>query len=159
VVEAPKPVVVEMPKVQVKPEPKPEREPEPKPEMPVVTASSSSATAAGSPKPTSLCRRRSLPIEEVTKNWTVLSKSIFPRQVEVGKDIEVKSRDRCHRDRGGRHGLRPVPESARNLVMAPSPESPFRGSLSIDETNIKEIVIAAYEAYEGPRNRSGAPGV
>jgi hypothetical protein len=39
-------------------------------------------------------------------------------------------------------------QNGAELVMAPSPESPFRGSLAIDDTNIKEIVIAAYEAYK-----------
>ena len=141
-----KPVVLEMPKVEVKRQPKPEPKPEPKVEMPVVAAPPPPPPPP-KPKADEFVPPTFAPIEEVTKNWTMVSKSVFPRQVKISKDIEVKSQIGATKIAAGGMAYA-ISQDGADLIMAPSPESPFRGRLGLDDTNIKEIVIAAYEGYK-----------
>jgi hypothetical protein len=137
-------VTVVVPKIE---EPKPEPVPVPKPEMkPEVTSAPPAPPAPPKPKEGDFVEPPIPPIEEVTKNWSVLPVSVFPRKVKISKDLEVKGKVGGTKVAAGSEAFA-LSQDGAELVMASSPDSPFRGKLAIEDTNIKDAVIAAYESY------------
>lgn len=136
VVEPPKPVM-EAPK----PQPKPEMKPVPVPEPP----------KPAPPKPKS---DEFPPIEVVVQNWTAIPKSAFPRQVKLKRDIDLKmkigaSTAATQVKAGG--SIIAVGQEGTNLVVSPTETSPMRGQISIDDTDLKEILTAVYERWKVAR--------
>lgn len=150
-VEAPKvEVALEMPKVEMtRPEPKPEPPPEPKPEPKPMVAEAPPPPPPEPPKPK---EGEFVPpvfrtIEEITQNWTVIPKSVFPREVKIAREMEVKSTIGATKIPAGGKAFA-LGQEGENLVLAPSPESKFRGALAIADTDIKDIINAVYENYK-----------
>lgn len=136
VVEPPKPVM-EAPK----PEPKPEMKPVPVPQPP-------------KPEPTKPKADEFPPIEVVVQNWTAIPKSAFPRQVKLKRDIDLKmkigaSTAATQVKAGG--SIIAVGQEGTNLVVSPTETSPMRGQISIDDTDLKEILTAVYERWKVAR--------
>ncbi len=146
----PPPAPVEIPKVEIampkvvdeeKPAPAPEMKPEPKPEVAVAPP----PPPPPPPKPSAdeFVPPTFEPIESLTKNWTSLPPSVFPREIVLSQELEVK----------GSVGATKIPSGSKafaigmdggQLVLAPSPQSPFRGTLAMDATNFKAVVSEAY---------------
>jgi len=148
VVEAPKPVVVvEAPK-PVEPPPMPEPpKPEPAP-MPVAPPPApmivKQVDADGFELP------EYPPIEEAVKGWTAIPKSAFPREVKLMKPVEfVMSIGKSSVGAGGTATA--VAQDGAMLIVAPTPTSQARSSISIDDTDLKASLTAAYENWKVQR--------
>ncbi len=129
VVEAPKPkVVMEAPK------------PEPMPEMPKPVVDPNQFVAPVLPT-----------IEEATKNWTVLPKSAFPRQVTMKRDLQLSmkigtSSASTQVKAGGK--MYAVGQDGANILVSPSDTSPMRGAVALDDTDLKDVLTQGYERWK-----------
>lgn len=155
VVEAPAPVpkakkkrvvVVEPPKPAM--EPKPEPKPEPvKPQMAATPppAPMPAADPSGYVPPT-------IPsIEERTQNWTVIPPSIFPRQIVMKRDLNLAMKmgnNTASRKVKSGETLFAVSQEGTSILVAPTAASPMRGAVALEDTNLKEIIIAGYENWK-----------
>jgi len=131
VVEPPKPVME-----QPKPEPKPVMVP-PKPE-PVVDPNAFIAPVIPS-------------IEDATKNWTALPKSAFPRQVTIKRDLELSMKMGANSastmvKSGGT--MFAVGQDGANILVSTSNTSAMKGSVPIDDTDLKEVLTKGYEVWK-----------
>lgn len=136
VVEPPKPVM-EAPKPEPKPVMVPKPEPMPVPE-PVMDPNAFIAPVIPS-------------IEEATKNWAVLPKSAFPRQVTMKRDLQLSMKiggntASTQVKSGGT--MFAVGQDGANLLVSPSATSPMKGAVSIDDTDIKEVLSKGYEIWK-----------
>jgi hypothetical protein len=135
VVETPKPVME-----QPKPEPKPVMEP-PKPApMPVPVIDPNAFVAPVIPS-----------IEEATKNWAALPKSAFPRQVTMKRDLELSMKMGANSastkvKAGGT--MFAVGQDGANILVSTSNTSPMKGSVSIDDTDLKEVLSKGYDVWK-----------
>jgi hypothetical protein len=142
-VEPPKPVMEEPPPPP-KPEPKPAPMPvipEPKPEPP-------------KPKEGEFVAPEFPPIEVAVQNWTAIPKTAFPREVKMKRDLELKLKMGAATagtqvKAGG--NIYAISQDGANLVVAPTPDSPMRGTVAIDDTNLKEVLTGAYERWKVAR--------
>lgn len=136
VVEPPKPVMEE-PKPVIEP-PKPVME-APKPEpKPVVDPNAFVAPVIPS-------------LEERTQNWTALSKTAFPRPVIMKRDMTLSMKMGANSastqvKAGGQ--MIAVGQDGANILVAPTETSPMRGAVTIDDTNLKDVLSAEYEAWK-----------
>lgn len=140
----PQPVKKEPKIVMEAPAPKPEMKPEePKPEMPKV------------PEPPPVDPNAFVapvfpPVDEVTQNWAVVPKGFFkaPKQVTMKKDLELKMQmGKATAATTFKSGTKifVMGQEGPNLVVGASAGSPMRGLVAMDETDFKEVFIAAYE--------------
>lgn len=129
-VEEPKPV-----------EPMPETKPEPKPE---VAAAPPPPPAPPKPKPGDFVPPDVPSVEDYTKNWTVLPKTFFPRKVKLSKELEVKGTVGGTKIAAGAEAYATEMQGT-DLVVGPSPESPFKGKIALADTNVKEVFTQLYE--------------
>jgi hypothetical protein len=135
VVETPKPVME-----QPKPEPKPVMvapKPEPMPE-PVMDPNAFIAPVIPS-------------IEDATKNWTALPQSAFPRQVTIKRDLELSMKMGANSastkvKSGGT--MFAVGQDGANILVSTSNTSPMKGSVAIDDTDLKEVLSKGYEVWK-----------
>jgi hypothetical protein len=142
-VEPPKPVMEEPPpppKMEPKPEPMPVI-PEPKPEPP-------------KPKEGEFVAPDFPPIEVAVQNWTAIPKTAFPREVKMKRDLELKLKMGAATagtqvKAGG--SIYAVAQDGTNLLVAPTPDSPMRGTVAMDDTNLKEVLTEAYERWKVAR--------
>jgi hypothetical protein len=145
VVEPPKPVMETPP--PPKPEPKPEpmvATPEPKPEPP-------------KPKEGEFVPPEYPPIETVVQNWTAIPKSAFPRQVKLKRDLELKMKignatAGTQVKAGGL--IYAVGQDGANLLVSPTETSPMKGSVAIDDTDLKETLSQVYERWKVARTET-----
>ncbi len=138
VVMAPKPVE-EAPKPAMEP-PKPTPVPTPMPEVrkPVVDPNAFVAPVLPS-------------LEERTQNWAVLPKTAFPRPVIMKKDLTLSMKMGGNTastkvKAGGQ--MVAVGQDGPNIFVAPTETSPMRGTVALDDTNLKEILTAGYENWK-----------
>lgn len=154
-------VVVEEVVEEVKPEPeapkiempKEEPKPEPKPEAPKMVDE-------GLGKPTKKVDADGFelpefpPIDEVTKNWTALPASSFPRQIKMNKSVDfvmtVGANKIGSKSNPGATGVA-LSQEGEDLVVAPSQGSNARGKIAISDTDIKELLTAGYENWKVQR--------
>jgi hypothetical protein len=135
VVEPPKPVMEEP-----KPEPKPVMVPKPEPMPEPVAMDPNAFIAPVIPS-----------IEEATKNWAALPKSAFPRQVTMKRDLELSMKMGNNTastkvKAGG--SMFAVGQDGANIFVSPSDTSPMKGSVSLDDTNLKEVLTKGYEVWK-----------
>lgn len=136
VVEPPKPVMEEPKPAMEAPKPVVEApKPEPKP---VVDPNAFVAP----PIPT---------LEERTQNWTMLAKTAFPRPVIMKRDMTLSMKMGANSastqvKAGGQ--MIAVGQDGANILVAPTQTSPMRGAVSIDDTNLKDVLSAEYEAWK-----------
>ncbi|MDZ4404647.1 hypothetical protein [Prosthecobacter sp.] len=145
VVPAPKPVVKPEPVVVIapKPEPKPEMKPEPKPEMPKI------------PEPPPVDPNAFVapvfpPVDELTQNWAAVPKGFFakPKQVTMKKDLELKMQmGKATAATTFKAGAKifVMGQEGPNLIVGASENSPMRGQVPMEDTDFKDVFIAAYE--------------
>lgn len=153
IIELPQPVIVSVepkkPK-KIKEEPKaPEPMPTPPPAaMPQVAdmgASVPRADADGFVPPTFP------PIEDVVKNWMEIPKSAFPRPVKIMKSVEFVTVINGNKfgskvPAGGVAQV--VAQEGLTLVVAPTATSPAKAHVSIDDTDLKTVLIEAYDRWK-----------
>jgi hypothetical protein len=140
----PTPVKKEPKIVMEAPAPKPEMKPEePKPEMP-------KAPEPPPVDPNAFVAPVFPPVDEVTQNWAVVPKGFFktPKQVTMKKDLELKMQmGKATAATTFKSGTKifVMGQEGPNLVVGASAGSPMRGLVAMDETDFKDVFIAAYE--------------
>lgn len=106
-------------------------------------------------------------VEQATANWTRLPATAFPRQVKLVRPVAFKA------SYGGTNipaGGEATALSLQNgvLILAPTPTSSARASVTIDDTDLKASITTAYnvwrerrieEAHIAWKNRDRAPVV
>jgi hypothetical protein len=158
--EEPTPIVVVAPKPE-KTEPVPEAptpvmeapKPEaPKPEMPVVMAPEPVPTPEPTkPKEGEFIPPEFPPIETVVGNWSTIPKSAFPRPVKMNRQFEFKikigSGTASSVVPAGRDVIA-VAQQGQTLVIAPTPDSTARGEVSMEDTNLKDLLTSTYDKWK-----------
>ncbi|MDH4477417.1 MAG: hypothetical protein QE274_13170 [Verrucomicrobiaceae bacterium] len=158
--EEPTPIVVVAPKPE-KTEPIPEAptpvmeapKPEaPKPEMPVVMAPEPAPTPEPTkPKEGEFVPPEFPPIETVVGNWSTIPKSAFPRPVKMNRQFEFKikigSGTASSVVPAGRDVIA-VAQQGQTLVIAPTPDSTARGEVSMEDTNLKDVLTSTYDKWK-----------
>jgi hypothetical protein len=158
--EEPTPIVVVAPKPE-KTEPIPEAptpvmeapKPEaPKPEMPVVMAPEPVPTPEPTkPKEGEFIPPEFPPIETVVGNWSTIPKSAFPRPVKMNRQFEFKikigSGTASSVVPAGRDVIA-VAQQGQTLVIAPTPDSTARGEVSMEDTNLKDVLTSTYDKWK-----------
>lgn len=158
--EEPAPVVVVAPKPE-KTEPIPEAptpvmeapKPEaPKPEIPVVMAPEPAPTPEpAKPKEGEFVPPDFPPIETVVGNWSAIPKSAFPRPVKMNRQFEFKikigSGTASSVVPAGRDVIA-VAQQGQTLVIAPTPDSTARGEVSMEDTNLKDVLTSTYDKWK-----------
>lgn len=149
VVEPPKPM-----KVEPKPEPpKPEPpKPEPMPTPPPMTAGLGAEVKK--PDADGFLAPDFPPIEQVVKNWSEIPKSAFPRPIKLMKNVEFMAEIN-----GNKFGSKmtaggiatAIGQNGENLTVAPTPTSPARASVSMDDTDLKAVLTDVYERWKVDR--------
>lgn len=138
--EAPKPVIET---------PKPEA---PKPEMPVVMAPEPVPTPEPTkPKEGEFVPPEFPPIETIVGNWSTIPKSAFPRPVKMNRQFEFKikvgSGTASSVVPAGRDVIA-VAQQGQTLVIAPTPDSAARGEVSMEDTNLKDVLTTTYDKWK-----------
>lgn len=139
----PKPVMEEPKPVMEAPKPEPMAE-APKPE-PV------------KPKDGEFVAPEFPPIEVAVQNWTAIPKSAFPRPVILKKDLDLhmkigNSTAATQVKAGGT--IVAVGQDGTELVVSPTETSPMKGNISMDDTNLKELLTDVYERWKVARTET-----
>jgi hypothetical protein len=129
--------------------PKPEA---PKPEMPVVMAPEPAPTPEPTkPKEGEFVPPEFPPIETVVGNWSTIPKSAFPRPVKMNRQFEFKikvgSGTASSVVPAGRDVIA-VAQQGQTLVIAPTPDSTARGEVSMEDTNLKDVLTSTYDKWK-----------
>jgi hypothetical protein len=90
-------------------------------------------------------------MDEITKGWTAIPKTIFPRPVKVMKDIEFVANINGNKigtklPAGGQ--VHAIDQDGPNLTVAPTPTSPARVQVPLEDTDLKEVLSQGYEAWK-----------
>ena len=94
------------------------------------------------------------PIEELVGNWKKIPASAFPRQVTLkakAKYIFAGGAGSSTAPAGGKTFA--ISLSGDKLVITPNKQSNLRGTISINDTNYKEILGDEYEKYKQRKKR------
>ena len=94
------------------------------------------------------------PIEELVGNWKKIPASAFPRQVTLkakAKYIFAGGAGSSTAPAGGKTFA--ISLSGDKLVITPNKQSNVRGTISINDTNYKEILGDEYEKYKQRKKR------
>jgi hypothetical protein len=129
--------------------PKPEA---PKPEMPVVMAPEPAPIPEPSkPKEGEFVPPEFPPIETVVGNWSTIPKSACPRPVKMNRQFEFKikigSGTASSVVPAGRDVIA-VAQQGQTLVIAPTPDSTARGEVSMEDTNLKDVLTSTYDKWK-----------
>ncbi len=145
----PKPEPVPEPPKPVMEEPKPEP---PKPEMPVVMVPDPPPVPEPEkPKADDFVPPDYPPIETVVGNWSSIPKSAFPRPVKMNRQFEFKIKVGSGTASSVVHpgsDVIAVAQQGAQLVIAPTPDSAARAEVSMEDTNLKEILTDTYEKWK-----------
>lgn len=157
VAEAPKPepkkeVVVVAPPKPVMEEPKPAME-APKPE-PMAEAPKPEPVK---PKDGEFVALTFDPIEVATQNWMAIPKSAFPRQVKLKKDLDLKMKignntASTQFKAGG--AIVAVGQEGADILVSPTETSPMRGKVTMEDTDLKEVLSDIYERWKVARTET-----
>jgi hypothetical protein len=89
-------------------------------------------------------------IESLTKNWTFIPKSAFPRQVQLKKALDFKmSVGSSTLNAGSTVTALGFEQGA--LALAPTPSSSARATAALDDTDLKSILNEGYEKWKVAR--------
>jgi hypothetical protein len=91
------------------------------------------------------------PIEDVVKNWMEIPKSAFPRPVKVAVPLEfvtVINGNKIGSKLPAGSEAQAMSQDGLTLTVAPSPTSSANAKVAMDETNLKEVLNAAYEKWK-----------
>lgn len=165
-IEKAKPVVVDIPQpsiVNVEPPPPKKKEPKstPKPSEPTLQPTPAAmppvATTMGASVPVAdadgFIPPTFPPIEDLVKNWTEIPAGAFKHfpQVKLLKALEfvavINGNKISSKVPVGGTAVA-VAQNGSNIEVAPSPSSPARATVSIDETDLKAVLTANYENFK-----------
>lgn len=141
VVAPPKPVMEEAPKPVMEP-PKPAPAPMvPKFEPP-------------KPKPGEFVAPEFPTIDVATQNWQAIPKSAFPRQVKLKRDLDLQmkignSTAATKVKAGG--AIVAVGQEGTDILVSPTETSPMRGKVTLDDTDLKDVLTDIYERWKVAR--------
>lgn len=121
------------------------------PPAPVPSAPRAAATAAVATAPAFDADGFPLPkfdpIEVLTKSWTFIPASAFPRPVKLTKDTEFKlSVGASRMGAGGQVVALGMQDGL--LTIAPTETSPARARVGLDDTNLKSVLSDGYEQWK-----------
>ena len=94
------------------------------------------------------------PIEQLVGNWKQIPPSAFPRKVTLkakAKYIFAGGAGSSTAPAGAKTFA--ISLSGENLVITPNTQSKVRGTISIDDTDYKEILGEEYEKYKQRKNK------
>lgn len=94
------------------------------------------------------------PLEEVVKGWMEIPKSAFPRPVKLMKGVEfvmVVNNNKIGSKVGPGGEATVISQDGTNLVVAPTPTSPAKTQISIDDTDLKASLTQAYDNWKVQR--------
>lgn len=128
-------------------EPRPEQ-PAPPP-TPAVTDTPPPAPVAPPPaaEPNGFVPPRFEPVEALTANWTKIPASAFPRPVKTAREIELKMGAGTAKLPAGSSAVALAFDNGR-LTVAPTETSPARAVVTLDDTDLRSILTAAYESWK-----------
>ena len=138
----PPPTTVTVTEPKVKPSSVPQVPETPKPE-PVPTTAAAEAKPAFQPPHFDT-------IEMLTKGWTQLPKSAFPRAVKLMKEVTFKFSVGLSTMKAGAEVVALSLENGQ-LIIAPSEAAKARTAVAVDDTDLKSRVAAAYEQWKVER--------
>ncbi len=131
------------PKVMAEPEPAPEPSPEPEPEPQPEPEITNDKYAAQFPLP------EFEPIEEVVGNWTAIPASAFPQNIQVKKDVDMMLPGGIGRSTAKAGStVTALAISGDVLTLATHATASTRGSITMDQTNLKEVLTNVYENFK-----------
>jgi hypothetical protein len=91
------------------------------------------------------------PIETVVGNWSTIPQSAFPRPVKMNRQFEFKikigSGTASSVVPAGRDVIA-VAQQGQTLVIAPTPDSTARGEVSMEDTNLKDVLTSTYDKWK-----------
>ena len=127
----------------------------PQPGTPAATdAPASPPPVASAPPPvtdpTAMAAPKFESIESLTKNWTFVPKSAFPRQVVLKKAVPFKMSAGSSTINAGTT-VTAVGFDQGLLVLAPTPTASARAATGIEDTDLKSILTEGYEAWKVAR--------
>ena len=88
-------------------------------------------------------------LEEITKNWTEIPKSLFAQhpQVTLKKDVDLKMGNGSMSLKAGNTVV--AVDQENGMLIIASPSSPaIRGTVALDDTDIKKVVTALFEQWK-----------
>lgn len=87
------------------------------------------------------------PLEDVTKNWTAIPKTAFPRPVKLRRPVEfILPIGKSKVGAGG--GVTALEQQGDTLIVAPTANSPARSQVALDDTDLKESLTRAYDSWK-----------
>ena len=100
--------------------------------------------------PTAMAAPKFESIESLTKNWSAIPKSAFPRQVQLKKALPFKMSVGSSTINAGTTVTALAYEQGL-LSLAPTPTSSARATAALDDTDLKSILTEGYEAWKVAR--------
>ncbi len=94
------------------------------------------------------------PLEEVVKGWMEIPKSAFPRPVKLMKGVEfvmMVNNNKIGSKVGPGGEATVIAQDGTNLVVAPTPTSPAKTQINIDDTDLKASLTQAYDNWKTQR--------
>ena len=109
--------------------------------------SASKATPAEVVDPTAFKEPHIDSMETLTKNWTFIPRTAFPRPVKLSTDVEVKMSVGSSRLAAGSSVIAIAFENG-TLVVTPTEGSTARGQVPLDGTDFKAQIAEGYERWK-----------
>lgn len=100
--------------------------------------------------PTAMATPKFASIESLTKNWTFIPKTAFPRQVVLKKALPFKMSVGSSTINAGTT-VTAIGFDQGVLTLAPTPTSSARASAAIEDTDLKPLLVEGYEAWKVAR--------
>jgi hypothetical protein len=94
------------------------------------------------------------PLEDIVKGWMEIPKSAFPRPVKLMKGVEfvmMVNNNKIGSKVGPGGEATVIAQDGTNLVVAPTPTSPAKTQINIDDTDLKASLTQAYDNWKVQR--------
>lgn len=118
--------------------------------MPSTAGSASGSTStqpATAADPSGFVAPSFSPMEALTKGWSVIPASAFPRPVTLKKDAQFKMGAGSITVRAGTSATA-LAFAQGQLQLAPNATSTARSVVSVDDTDLKELLLSGYEKWK-----------
>jgi len=150
--EAPAPVVAEVAPVAPKPvvvAPKVVVAPTPPPAMEAPKIAITGGLGMTEVDPDGFVPPKFQTIEEITKDWKEIPKSIFKNQppVKIAKDVNFKMGAGAMAVKAGATAFA-VGQEGGMIVIAPSKDSPGRADIALEDTDLKAVISSTYSSWK-----------
>jgi hypothetical protein len=117
---------------------------------PAVNAGAAAEVSKPQPDATGFTLPSFEPMESMTKGWTMIPASAFPRPVVLKKDASFKMGAGNITVRGGTPAVA-LAFSQGQVQLAPNASSSARGVVPVDDTDLKELLLTGYEKWKEVR--------